>query len=162
MLKINFMQETILIQTDFRPESLILVKTAIQNNLKAKLDIVLVHGVHMTDSITELLFYSRHKMLQKVSNDLFTTGLNELRETFAANINSLRVELFTGLNQAAFNNFLEANRISQIFVAPDYVFANRSKYSRDLAHFINKSVSRKVEISWSMPSEPFARLALTR
>lgn len=156
------MQETILIQTDFRAESLILIKTAIQNNPDKKLDIVLVHGVEMTDSITELLFFSKFKLLKKISNDAFDGGLADIRNDYAANINSLRVELFTGFNQAAFNNFLEANRISQIFLANEYAFKSNYKHSKDLTSFINKSVQKKVEISWAKPSDTFSNLAILR
>jgi len=156
------MQETILIQTDFRPESLILIRTAIQNNPGSKLDIVLVHGVQMTDSITELLFFSKGRLLQKLSNTAFDEGLAEIRADYAGSINSLRVELFTGFNQTAFNNFLEANKISQIFSSNTYPFKSPYKHSKDLTAFIHKSVQKKVEISWSVPNTPFNKFALSR
>ncbi|MFA6151789.1 MAG: hypothetical protein WC716_10750 [Chitinophagaceae bacterium] len=154
------MQETILIQTDFRVESLILIKSAIQNNPGRKLNIVLVHGVELTDSITELLFFSKHKLLKKVMKEDFETGINEIRQDFAGNINSLRIELFTGYNQSAFNNFLEANKISQIFLANDYAFKSDYKNSKDLALFISRSVQKKVEIAWARSEDSYPQLAM--
>jgi len=156
------MQDTILIQTDFREESLILIKTAIQNNPGTKLNIVLVHGIELTDSITELLFFSKHKILEKVSNPAFQKGLDEIKSLFAASINSLRVELFTGFNQAAFNNFLEANNVTQIFLSNGYTFKSSYKQSRDLSGYINKSVQKKVEISLSSASQSFNHFAMSR
>lgn len=156
------MQEAILIQTDFRVESLILIKTAILNNPKTKLDIVLVHGICITDSITELLFFSKQKILAKISNEAFDKGLNDIRMNFAGNINTIRVELFTGFNQAAFNNFLSANKINQIFYSTKYIFRSNYKYSKDLSPFISKSIQEKVEVSWSTPAGAFNRFALSQ
>ncbi|MCC6185589.1 MAG: hypothetical protein IT256_00400 [Chitinophagaceae bacterium] len=154
------MQQTILIQTDFSEDSLILIKSAIQNSAHNKLNIILVHGIHLSDSITELLFFSRSKLLKQLSNPVFEQGLAEIQSLFASSIHSLRIELFSGFNQASFNNFMSANKVNQIFVSNGYHYKKQHKMSMDISSFINKSSQQKTQLSWSRPSGAYVPMAV--
>lgn len=145
------MQQTILIQTDFTTDSLVLIKNALHNYPDAVLDIVLVHGIQLSESISSLLFFSKGKLLRMLSNDTFNEQLGELRAAFPHRIGRVRIDFFTGENQAAFDHFLEGNRIDKIFVSGNYAVRKVHRSSKDLTAFIERSLREKVNISWSAP-----------
>jgi hypothetical protein len=63
----------------------------------------------------------------------------------------MRFEIFTGFTQSAFSNFLEANRIDEI-----YISENRLTYGGrcfDPTPYMQKSALPKIVVSWAETSE---------
>lgn len=136
------MSKTILFPTDFSILSLKMVQTAIQDHPGEKLDLVLIHGIHLSDSIAELLFFSRSAVIKELSNEGFENACFLLNNLFSKSINSLRTELFTGFTQSAFQAFLTGLHADKIYVPVKLQLEH--KMSMELSGFIAKSKIEKV------------------
>lgn len=133
------MRKTILIPTDFTVNSLNTLKTVLANNSSdTSLDIILLHGLTLSDSIRELLFFSKMKQIDSLTNNEFEEAYEVLCNKFDSQINSFKIDLFTGYNQTAFNSYLKANKVEKIFIANRKQKLSHRK-SFDLSPFIRKS-----------------------
>lgn len=132
------MKKTIVIPTDFTVQSLNVLKTVLnQNNNKQTYNVILLHGISLGDSIRDLLFFSKTQQIAALMDTEFEEAYEVIRNKFDSQIGSLKIDLFTGYNVSAFNNYLEANQVDQIFISdkkPE--FANRNSF--DLSRFIHK------------------------
>lgn len=142
------MYKTILIPTDFTVESLNLVKQSLIDHQDEKINIILVHCVNMSNTITDLLFFSKNKIIEKLSQESFQEGCSILINRFSDNINSFRKELFSGYNQSAFNNFIEANQIDKIYIPEEYEFKFNNEISENIMPYIKKTNLKKVSVNW--------------
>lgn len=141
------MRKTIVIPTDFTVHSLNILKAVLSNNpLGAPLDIILLHGTNLSDSIRDLLFFSKMKQLDTLSNPEFEEAYEVLCNTFDSQIHSLKTDVFTGYNQTSFNNYLEANNVEKIFISDKRQhFSNKNSF--DLTRFIKKSAVEVITIN---------------
>lgn len=144
------MHQTILIPTDFSVESLNLVKQALHDHSDQRMNILLVHGVDTSYSVTDLLFFSKSVIYKELATKEFEEACDLLRSHYSKEINSLRFDLFTGLTQNAFNNFLEANNVFKTYLPEDYSFVHSKRMSTDLLRFIkrNNDVIKEL-VSWT-------------
>ena len=141
------MKKTIVIPTDFTVNSLNTLKAVLSSNPSGtSLDIILLHGMNLSDSIRDLLFFSKMKHIDALSNAEFEEAREVLCNKFDSHINSLKTDLFTGFNQSAFNSYLEANRIDKIYI-PDSKENLPNKNSFDLSGFIKKSAVEVITIN---------------
>lgn len=129
------MTKTIIIPTDFTIESLEVLKETLDQNTKENYNLILLHGVDVGNSITELLTFNKHKLLRKLSNTDFEDACAIIKNKFESKITSFRVDIFTGYNQAAFDNYLEANNVEEALI-PEEELVKTSKNSFDLVKFI--------------------------
>ncbi len=138
------MRKTILIPTDFTVNSLNVLKSIlIQNEAKQTYNVILLHGMSLSDSIRDLLFFSKSKQIDSLTNPEFEEAYEVIRNKFENQISSLRIDLFTGYNLSAFNNYLEGNKVEQIFISDKKpVLTNKNSF--DLSRFIEKC---KVEVT---------------
>ena len=132
------MKKTILIPTDFTVNSLNVLKSIlIQNEAKQTYNVILLHGMSLSDSIRDLLFFSKSKQIDSLTNPEFEEAYEVIRNKFDSQISSLRIDLFTGYNLSAFNNYLEGNKVEQIFISDKKpVLTNKNSF--DLSRFIEK------------------------
>lgn len=132
------MKKTILIPTDFTVNSLNVLKSIlIQNEEKQTYNVILLHGMSLSDSIRDLLFFSKSKQIDSLTNPEFEEAYEVIRNKFDSQISSLRIDLFTGYNLSAFNNYLEGNKVEQIFISDKKpVLTNKNSF--DLSRFIEK------------------------
>ncbi|HMO60607.1 MAG TPA: hypothetical protein PKC39_04360 [Ferruginibacter sp.] len=145
------MKKKILLPTDFSIESLNLLKSILsQNNDGWKYDIVLLHGVTLTSSISELLFFSKASLIQSLTNTDFEDACNVLKNKYASHINSIRKDIFTGFTQTSFNNYVEANRFDMACIPASYKLQIKSSKSFDVVPFIKKSKLKTEQIEWNM------------
>ena len=136
----NAMEKTVLVPTDFSIASLSIVKSYVSAQpAGTKLNIILLHGLHQTDSITSLLFYSKSKMLQELVSKEFDEACHVLRNKFASQINSMRKDVFTGFTQAAFNQYAEAKKIDEVCLPVLYNPKFKNSNSFDLLPYIKAS-----------------------
>ncbi|MEK6478777.1 hypothetical protein WJR50_14620 [Catalinimonas sp. 4WD22] len=134
------MKKTVIVPTDFSIESLHVVKTILSmTSREEKFDIIFLHGVHLTTSITELLFFSHSEMIRKLSNPHFDEACHVIKNKFSSQINSIRKDIFTGFTQAAFENYLEKNQVDKAFISSTYDLQMSRKNSFDLIPFIKRS-----------------------
>ncbi len=135
------MTKNILIPTDFQLSSLNAIKkVVIDLEANESVQITLVHGYVLSDSITDLLFYSPNKIINKLANKEFIEGCQLLQNKYASVIKKVNLELFHGQNQNAFQQFCQRRGIHKAYIPslllPTYV----SKNSFDLSDFIRKSL----------------------
>ncbi len=143
------MKKTVLIPTDFTIESLNAVKTFLnQADDRFQYNIILLHGVDFTDSITEALFFTKSKFIASVEEKDFPEACNIIKNKFSSQINSIRKDVFTGFNQSAFNNYIEANKVNEAFVPVNYNLQMVDRKSFDLLPFIKNSTLTVSEIEW--------------
>jgi hypothetical protein len=124
------MKKTILVQTDLTVNSLNTVKVFFEKYASSEntYDILLLTGYELPNSITDLLFISKSKILQSVTAKEFREALNIIKNKFDTQLNSARVDIFTGYTQAAFNQFLELNEVDEIYTS------NKLMFNRKLNH----------------------------
>ena len=133
------MKKTILIPTDFSVESLGAVKHAAENAQNEKVDIVLFHSITLSDSITELLFFSKSRMLAQMVSQDFTEACNILQNKYSSNVVNIRTDFFTGSNQTAFSMFLEGNKVDEVYMPLQSHFQLPHKNSFNPMRFIQKA-----------------------
>jgi hypothetical protein len=137
------MEKTVLIPTDFSIASLNIVKNYLNEQpADTKLNIILLHGLHQTDSITSLLFQSKSRMLDELTSKEFNEGCHVLKNKYASQIQSIRKDVFSGFTQAAFNNYTEANRIDEVCIPILYNPQFKNKKSFDLLPYVKASKLR--------------------
>lgn len=132
------MKKTILIPTDFTIQSLNVLKSVLSNNSSnTSYNIILLHGLSLDDSIRDLLYFSKYKHIEALTNPEFEEACEVIKNKFDSQISSLRIDLFTGFNVSAFNNYLEGNKVEEIFVSDKkQVFSNKNSFN--LSRFIEK------------------------
>jgi len=142
------MHKTILIPTDFSIESLKPFKESVKSLEIGSVNIVFFHCVHLSDSIVDLLFSSKKELMEDLLNADFKEACKVLQQRFATRINSFRIELFSGNNQRAFDNFLEGNKVDEICISKHYIFKPIRKKSFSPESYIKNCKVPIVEVSW--------------
>ncbi|UZD22628.1 hypothetical protein PBT90_04245 [Algoriphagus halophytocola] len=152
------MAKTILIPTDFTVDSLNLVKLALQKNQQSgeKLRVILVYGQWMSSSITELLFYSKSRALDQLESPEFKSCCKLLMEKYDSIIEQMSLDLFSGTNQNAFQNYLEGNQIAEAYYSTHYTFKLKNSSSFSLIPFLTRSKINLVEMNWDSANQPNA------
>ena len=155
------MAKTILIPTDFSVKSLITAKIALEANQdeQGRVKLILIHGIFNSTSITELLFYSKHKVLSQLETPEFQASCRILRSKFESILESMDIDLFNGTSQAAFENYLEGNQIDEAYLPVNRTNQFKNRNSFDLSRFFLKSKLRVQKIDWNklFPSESSER-----
>ncbi len=114
------MQKTILVPIDFQIESLNTLKIALKSNEENLVSAVLMYAEHLSDSITDLLFYSPNKKIESLITEDFNDALTILHNRFQQTFVDFRIEFFNGNTTSAFKNFVIANKVDEIYVPKNY------------------------------------------
>jgi hypothetical protein len=138
--------KTLLIPTDFTYQSLQSIPVIAQQYYPQKLDIILVHMLKITDSISELLMLSRRSAEYKHIPDNFYVRCRELEKDYSHLINRIHIDIFYGSTVAVFNNYLDAHQIDGI-VTPHDNYQLLFKNSIDPEILIAKCDKRTIAIA---------------
>ena len=152
----------VLIPTDFTVESLQLLEYAILNFPRTELDITLVYGFILPDTRWGLIHYSAGSEISKLTSPDYAKAKNAFVREHSDVILDLRIELFTGCNSFAFQNFLEQLDIRDAII-PKGKFLNFD-HARcfDPSRFIRKNVENVIEIPLDVTREyPKAKFSLS-
>ncbi len=114
------MAKTILVPIDFSIESLNTLRLALEGHHTDKLKIILLYAQYLTDSITELLFYSPQKIIQTLSKPDFQDAIAILKNRHETAIDSIKIELIHSYNHKVFEAFLEKRKVEEIYVPTTY------------------------------------------
>jgi len=131
--------KTLLIPTDFNPESLNCIPDLVQRYFPEKVEVILVHMMKITDNIGELLMLSRRSSEYRYISEGFYKACAKLKQQHANNIGNIRIEFFYGSTVAVFKNFLEANAVDAIVMLEDYDYRMLNKNSTEPALLANRS-----------------------
>jgi len=130
------MAHKILLPTDFSIESLNVLKHYLQKSSKeAVLDVVLVHGQTLSDSISDLLFFSKYRILKELNIEHFEDAVKILQNKYDSKLRNVHIDIFTGHNQSAFENYLSGNRIDEIILSEQLPFKPHNKKSFDITKY---------------------------
>jgi hypothetical protein len=108
------MKNNVLIPIDFTVKSLLQLKKALQEN-NEKCNYFLVKSHELSDSISDLLFFSRSSLLRSYSTPEFNEALEILKNKYPEKIQAIHFELFTGLTLHSFESLVEARGITSIY-----------------------------------------------
>lgn len=143
------MPKRILIPTDFSISSLNILKEFLKKDNGAdRYDVLLTCGYHLSESITDLLFFSKHKILRSLNTDAFMDAISIIRNKYDNSLNSVNVDLFSGAVQSTFDDYLEGNKIDSIVYGADSRFTRTVKRSFDLSGMIQKAKVEKIMITY--------------
>ena len=132
------MIKNLLIHTDFSIRSLGLLKTALNEHSDQKVNIILGYGYRLSSSISDLLFLSNRKLIESLTSTEFKEALQVLQSKYSSQINELRIEPFTGVNQLAFENYISGNAIDEAYLYVGYESTFRGISGFDIAPMIRK------------------------
>jgi hypothetical protein len=131
--------KTLLIPTDFNPESLHCIPALTSRYANQRLNIVLVHMMSVTDNIGELLMLSRRSAEYRHISQEFYNRCAKLKQQYAGKLENIDIKFFYGNTVAAFKNFLEANEVDSIVMLENYPYQKLTKTSIDPSLLINRS-----------------------
>ena len=100
----------------------------------------------MTDSITNLLFFSRKDLAKKLASGVFSEACQVIRNKYVTQINEMRVEVFTGATQGAFNLFTDGQKIDRIYLPENKLAFKHRRF--DLIPFMLESKLPKEIVAW--------------
>ncbi|RKQ49147.1 hypothetical protein BXY85_0135 [Roseivirga pacifica] len=107
----------IMLPTDFSVKSLNLVREAIEISNDEVLEIILVHGYQLPNhSITDMLFFSKARELQKLQTVEFLEAINLIENKYTKRIKRIIVDLITTTNRSYLNDYVQKLGIEEIFV----------------------------------------------
>ncbi len=143
------MPKRILIPTDFSIESLNVLKAFLQKeNTTEQYDVVFSCGYYMSESITDLLFFSKYKILRGLNTDTFMDALSIIQNKYSTSLRSVTVDLFTGSSQTSFDDYLTGQKIESVVFSEQSKFKPCFKKSFDLSKLIKKSTVNKTNIAY--------------
>jgi hypothetical protein len=101
---------TILIPTDFTSVPLLLLKHA-ATHLPGKLDVIFMYSTFLPNSISELLFYSPTRTIERATNKDFSEGCSIILNRYPEKFGNIRYEVLHGNNVNAFKALAQANHV---------------------------------------------------
>jgi hypothetical protein len=116
---INITMKTLLIPTDFTQQSIQSIPLLAEKYYPEKVNIVLVHMLKITDSLSELLMLSRRSVEYRQIPDNFYIRCREIEKKYSHLVNNIAINFFYGSTVAVFNNYLEANEVDAIVTPHD-------------------------------------------
>ncbi|MDC6405828.1 MULTISPECIES: hypothetical protein [Maribacter] len=115
----------ILIPTDLSAQSLKIAEEAFKMYPDDIIDVILVYPYRLPVWNSDLYWFSPAKIIKKHEDEQFAHTKDELVRKYFKNISSIYVELFTGVNSLAFENFRVHHQI-QTAVLPQNGFLDFS------------------------------------
>jgi len=129
----------IVIPTDFSVKSLNLVVDVLKAHPNSLLDIVLIHGYEANNSIAELLFFSKGKILEKLQTSEFKKSCKLIQNTYQSRLNSLKVDLITGDCQRYFNNYVQLHAVDEVILPVGNKMKLKNCQSFQLNHLLMRA-----------------------
>jgi hypothetical protein len=111
--------------------------------------VLLVHGVYMPDSIVDLLFFSKPRLIETMVSRDFNDACRIIHHKYYSQINAIQIELFTGFTQSAFQGFIEGFGVERAFVPKSHQMKPGSSRSFDVMPFIRRSGIAMTEVAWA-------------
>lgn len=112
--------KTILIPTDFCVASLNTLKLALASYIDQPTRVVLIYAEYPDNSITELLFYSAENRIKALVTNEFKEALEIIKNRFEGKLLDISIELLTMNTNGYLNNYVDANKINEIYLPKTY------------------------------------------
>ncbi|TSJ48038.1 hypothetical protein [Fluviicola chungangensis] len=142
------MGTTILIPTDFKESSLEPLKALLQFQTEDSINVLLVHGIYLSNSVSDLLFFDQSDLKIEMAGKEFLKKLYDLEKELGPKVASIQIVFFSGFTQSSFEQFTETNKIDRIIIPYELRFDWSHKKSMDVIPFLHKSKIKKQLIAW--------------
>lgn len=129
----------IVVPNDFSIKPLILLKKILENNPEQNFDIMLLHGIYPPDCISDLLFYSKIRVIKEMENEEFVRACNLFKNSFRSRITAMYADVITSVRKDALDAFLEVNEIEEIYLPEGLEFTFRNNQSFNLIPLLEKA-----------------------
>lgn len=144
----------IVIPTDFSVKSLShIVHILEQSSEEERLEIILLHGVYPSDSISELLFTSTSSLLASLQTPEFVNSCNLIKNKFQSRIKAMYADVLPNNSRAYLANYLEANAIEEVYIPMNYTMNFQSKRSFDIRSLLQKGTVPVRELHLADPEK---------
>lgn len=144
------MAKKILVPIDFSVESLNTLKYALKE-IEEEVEVVLMYSEHLTDSITDLIFYSPDERQKALITVEFNEGLAILKTRFESVLTKTIIKFFHGYNANAFRSFAVGCNIDNIYIPKNFRLKPLEN-GFDPISIIRKSKLSFREIEWEETS----------
>ncbi len=120
----------ILVPNDFSVRPLILLKRILEQNEEDHFDITLLHGIYPPDSITDLLFYNKKKLMKEKETSHYLQACDLFKNKFYSRISSFQADIIASPRKHAMNDLLEVSGIEEVFIPEgiDMDFSGRQSF----------------------------------
>lgn len=139
----------ILIPVDFKVQSLNTLKLAMASIDNYAVSVTLMFAEIPSDSITDLLFYSPARRIDSLTTVEFRKAMAILMNRYENTITEINIELLHSMSDSYFENFLEANRIDEIYIPEQYKL-NICGRAFDPIPVIMRSGARVFPVKWEV------------
>lgn len=119
------MTVTVLVPIDFSVASLNTLKLALESNKDSGVRAILLYAELLSDSITEMLFYSPEKIIEKKQTNEFREALEILNNRYKHHENEIIIRFLHSYDKNYLISLLEANRVDKIYLPKNYVLKTR-------------------------------------
>jgi hypothetical protein len=142
------MGATILIPTDFKVSSLEPLKALLQFQNEDSINVLLVHGIYLSNSISDLLFFDQSDLKIEMAGKQFLCKLYDLEKALGPKVSSIQITFFSGFTQSSFEQFAEIQQVDRIIIPYELNFDWTHKKSMNILPFLNKSKIQKQLVAW--------------
>lgn len=138
----------ILIPTDFSISSLNIVKSALEQLEDDAHHITLIVGRESSNSISDLLFYSKEKVLKELITADFIDAIQLIQNRYSTKISSISYDVLHSQNKNYIRNYVEANNIELLVLPDQLAFTKRNKKSINLIPILAKLGVNTMFVEW--------------
>lgn len=131
----------VLIQTDFTVNSLNIIVDLLDRYADQCFEIILIHGLHSDNSITELLGFHVEDQLEVLQTEEFIKACQLMRSKYGERIKEMFADILTSQTNNYFRNYCKGNQIEHIVIAKNFQFEKVTPKSFDLLETFSKNSS---------------------
>lgn len=129
----------VIIPTDFSVKSLSFIVEFLKNNPLEAYNIVLIHGYDVPQTVSDLLFFSKSKLLKKLQTNEFKDALLIIKNRFESNIKSISFDFITNDSKPYINNYLQIQNQNIIVSIENYTMQFKDKNSFDINYILKNN-----------------------
>jgi len=125
----------VLIPTDFSVNSLRIVLEFLENHTaeeQLELELVLVYGLQLSDSITSLLAFNKEDCLADLQSEDFIKGCEIIRTRYKDKLTELYADVLTSKNPRYLQNYIKGHRIQQVIILEGLSFSPTARHNFDV------------------------------
>tara|TARA_Y100000782_G_scaffold92838_1_gene102471 strand:- start:4440 stop:4928 length:489 start_codon:yes stop_codon:yes gene_type:complete len=142
------MANTILIPTDFTIKSLTMVRDVVEQTKLNNINFILVHGVRPPSSTSELLFYSKRKLIETMTSPAFKSCCALIINRYPEKVSSIWPDILSTQHAAGFENYLDKVKPKETYI-PSHALELPHERSFDVMSLLKKSSLKLNELAFS-------------
>lgn len=141
----------ILVPTDLSVKSLLIVREALELMPDAELEIILACGALLPDSIADLMFISKRKMVQEIQSEEFAEASKIIKNKYNTRIQNLFVDVLISSNGSYVQSYLKGAKIDAVVIPVNYQFKFKHSNCFNVFPQLQKHAPATIEVI--MPKE---------